>query len=188
MAHMILVVWTLVSLAATAALAQSRPSIGAIDAQQQRITAAICAKADVDGDTYRPFVCEPRCDCTQALGVPSSCQETSPGIYLLGFSTLPGTCNSSVCTNSSFQPCSTGFPCQIAGETCSGLIIQACRRSCSTSAQCPPRPSGLAQLTGVTTPDSPDVVTCNVGGVVTEINSNDALQCIAQVDAVVSCP
>jgi len=173
---------------AGAARAQSRPSISAIDAAQDRLTAAICAKADADGDTYRPFVCTPRCDCTQGLGVPSSCQQTSPGTYQLGFSTLPGTCSSSVCSNSSFQVCSTGFPCQIAGEVCSGTIIQACRRPCTTSAQCPPRPSGIALLEGVSPADSPNVVTCNVCSVVTEINSNDALQCIAEVEAVVSCP
>jgi len=170
------------------AAAQSRPSIAAIEAEQQRLEAAICAKSDVDGDTYRPFVCEPRCSCTQNLGVPSSCQHPSPGTYLLGFSTLAGTCSSNVCSNSSFQLCGTGVPCQIAGETCSGTIIQACRRTCTTSAQCPPRPSGLAQLEGVSPADSPNVVTCNVGGVVTEINSNDALQCLAQVEAVVPCP
>ncbi len=188
MARMILVVWTLVSLAATAALAQSRPSVAAIDAQQQRFTAAICAKADADGDSYRPFVCEPRCDCFLPLGVPSSCQETSPGILLIGFSTLPGTCNSNVCTNSSFQPCSAGVPCQIAGETCSGFIVQACRRTCSTNANCPPRPSGLAQLQGITTPDNPGAAICTVNTVAREINSNDALQCLAQVEAVVPCP
>ena len=188
MIRLMLAVCTLVSLAAVAALAQSRPSIGGIDAQQKRLEAAICAKADVDGDTYRPFVCQPRCDCFQAVGVPSSCQQTSPGTYLIGFSTQPGTCSSNVCSNSSFQPCSAGFPCQIAGETCTGTILQSCRRTCTTSASCPPRPSGIAQLTGVTSPDGPGVVTCNVGGVVTEINSNDALQCLAQVKGVVSCP
>lgn len=188
MIRITLAVCVLVGLTATAALAQSRPSIGGIDAQQKRLEAAICAKSDVDGDTYRPFVCQPRCDCFQTLGVPSSCQQTSPGTYLIGFSTQPGTCNSTVCSNSSFQPCSTGVPCQIAGESCSGTIIRTCKRGCATDANCPPRPSGLGQLTGVTTQDAPGVVTCNVGGVETEINSNDALQCLAQVEAVVSCP
>lgn len=188
MTRMTLAVGVLVSLMATAAMAQSRPSIGGIDAQQKRLEAAICAKADVDGDTYRPFVCPPRCDCFQTLGVPSSCQQPSPGSYLIGFSTEPGTCSSNVCSNSTFQPCATGVPCQSAGESCSGTIIKTCKRPCTGNANCPPRPSGVAQLTDVTTPDSPGVVTCNVGGVVTEINSNDALQCLSQVEALVTCP
>ncbi|MBK7952434.1 MAG: hypothetical protein IPK00_27685 [Deltaproteobacteria bacterium] len=188
MVRMILTVWMIVGLSATAALAQSRPSIGAIDARQSRLEAAICAKSDVDGDTYRPFVCPARCDCFQPLGVPSSCQETAPGSYLIVFSTLPGTCGSNVCSNSTFQPCATGVPCQTPGESCSGTIIKSCKRACTGNVDCPPRPSGSASLTGVTTPDSPAVVTCSANGVQTSINSNDALQCLAQVEAVVTCP
>lgn len=187
MARLILTTCALVAVAATAALAQSRPSVGAIDAEQRRLTAAICAKSDAEGDTYRPFVCTPRCDCFQSVGIPSSCQLNGPGAYLIGFSTLPGTCSGSVCSNSSFQPCSAGFPCQIAGESCSGTIIQSCKRTCTSDASCPPRPSGSALLSGVSVPDSPAVAICNVGGVETPINGNDALQCLAQVEAVVSC-
>lgn len=183
-----LIVFALAGLAAGTASAQSRPSISAIDAEQDRLTAAICAKAEVDGDSYRPFVCTPRCDCFQTLGVPSSCSETSPGNFQIGFSTLPGTCSANTCSNSTFQPCSAGVPCQAAGEVCSGTIIRSCKRPCATSPECPPRPSGIALLAGVSPADSPNAVTCNVSGVVTEINSNDALQCLAQVEANVSCP
>lgn len=175
-------------LLAASVAAQSRPSISALDARQDRMEAALCAKADADGDTYRPYVCPARCDCFQALGVPSSCQESSPGTYQIGFSTLPGTCSSNVCSNSTLQPCGTGVPCQIAGESCVGSIVKACVRTCTTSANCPPRPSGGVILSNVTTPDSPAVATCNANGVVTEINGNDALQCLAEAEAVVSCP
>lgn len=187
MAHSSPLLCALAILLAAPAFAQSRPSIGKIDAQQSRLEAAICAKADADGDSYRPFVCPARCDCFQTLGVPSSCQETSPGTYQIGFSTLPGTCSSNVCSNSTFAPCSTGAPCLAAGEVCIGTIIGSCRRTCSTGADCPPRPSGAAILSGVTAPDSPDVAICNVNGIETSINSNDALMCLAQAEAVVSC-
>ncbi|MEZ4332614.1 MAG: hypothetical protein R3F35_12705 [Myxococcota bacterium] len=179
----------LAGFAAAPAFGQTRPSIGRIDAQQTRLEAALCAKADADGDAYRPFVCPARCDCFQTLGVPSSCQETSPGTYQIGFSTLPGTCTSNVCSNSTFAPCSAGAPCLVPGESCatSPFGFGSCRRTCSTGADCPPRPSGAAILDGVAPADSPAVVTCNANGVETPINSNDALLCLEQVEAVVAC-
>jgi hypothetical protein len=48
------------------------------------VAEAVCAKSDVDGDSYRPFVCEPRCDCIAPdfLAQLESCAETTPGTFV----------------------------------------------------------------------------------------------------------
>ena len=46
------------------------PSFGQADPARnsiERNRAAMCAKADADGDSYRPFVCDARCDCLAGL-------------------------------------------------------------------------------------------------------------------------
>jgi len=55
---------------------QERPSLS-------RIEEAMCAKAGVDGDTYRPFFCPPRCDCLSATNISqvTNCIEGPAGTF-----------------------------------------------------------------------------------------------------------
>lgn len=79
----------LVSLPALA----ERPSLGSVNAELHRNRDAMCAKADADGDSYRPFVCDARCDCISAatLSKLETCDETSPGtVTATGVETAPG--------------------------------------------------------------------------------------------------
>lgn len=165
---------------------QQRPSINTIDAAQKRLNAAICAKADADEDTYRPFVCEPRCDCLAGLlqsASPVSCDETAPGKFSIRFPAPTGTCAGGICANSSGLGCSGGIPLCPSGEVCVttcalNICISTCRMPCSSDSSCP---GSIAELSGVTAADSPQVVVCKVGTNTRKINSNDALQCLDQV-------
>jgi hypothetical protein len=58
------------------ARAQSRPSL-------EKMQAAICAKADVDGDSYRPVFCPPSCSCStnEPYGAGTVCEELVAGDY-----------------------------------------------------------------------------------------------------------
>jgi hypothetical protein len=179
--------------AAIPAAAQQRPSVSSLDAAQKRMNAAICAKADADGDSYRPFSCDPRCDCLAPLLLPyvaASCQETAPGNFSIAFNTPPGTCDASYCSTSSLQLCSAGALCMVTGETCVfGLFgVGSCRKPCGSSADCPPRFAGGGALSGVSPADSPNVVQCQAGAQLpVPINSNDALECLARVEATTPC-
>jgi hypothetical protein len=177
-------------LAATVASAQQRPTLAGVDAEQKRTNAAICAKADADGDSYRPFVCEPRCDCLASAlqsGSPRSCSATAPGDFLIEFGVPAGTCQGGFCATSAPLGCSPVVPgsCPV-GETCItscafSICISSCRRACSSDSGCP---GPLATLTGVSTPDSPSVAVCTAApSAAKKINSNDALRCLSQVQA-----
>jgi len=199
MKRSILGVLALALLAPLPASAQQRTSLAKQALEIARTKAAICAKADADGDTYRPFVCTPRCDCladlltqADAAGAQASCQETSPGVIDIGFFSAP-TCSGGYCVGAG------GSSCQVSscpsGQDCvaSCAPIIGCRFTCqvpcSSNASCPNVPGGFAQLSGVSPPDSPNVIECSVvtgplSGSMTKINSNDALDCIDQIEAI----
>jgi hypothetical protein len=228
-----------------------RPSINSINTELHRNRAAMCAKADADGDSYRPFVCDARCDCIPPdfIAELESCSETAPGSFVASqpdevFSGScveafePNTCSglfggsALACSANSGNQCNTQADCE-SGATCvdlSGLGIPAkiCLDPCSTNADCAPISLGLscassfsctpfgcpagwtcgaggtcekagcttdddcdivlqgpaASLVGVGADDSPDPVSCNVNGSSSSISSNDALECIAQIEAV----
>jgi hypothetical protein len=182
----------LVLLAIAPALAQQRPSVNSIDAAQKRLTAAVCAKADADGDTYRPFTCDPRCDCLGPLfeaGAPSACEQTQADEFSITFPAATGTCAGGICANSSFQGCGGGGFCPL-GEACItscalNICISTCRLPCSSDSACR---GSVARLAGVVAADSPHAVSCvrPTGQFTLEtkkINSNDALRCLDQVQA-----
>jgi hypothetical protein len=65
---------------------------------------------------------------------------------------------------------------------------------CASSAVCPPTYAALAKLSGVSTPDSPDPVQCETtflaplpAATTTKVNSNDALECLEQVEVTTPC-
>jgi hypothetical protein len=186
-------------LAASPASAQvSRPSISSVDAAQKRTNAAICAKADADGDSYRPFVCEPRCDCLAEVllqSPPNLCDESSPGVFDIGAVGAPS-CNDGYCEGVAPSLClPTTNPCLIPGQECVTSCspfgcVGVCRQPCASDATCPPVPTGpAARLSGVSPPDSPNAVDCVVTpnplepstATTEKINSNDALECLEQV-------
>jgi hypothetical protein len=61
--------------------AQQRPSLS-------RLEEAICEKADADGDSFRPKLCTPRCDCVDAVvgwvASMDTCQGSIPGMIEAG--------------------------------------------------------------------------------------------------------
>jgi hypothetical protein len=90
--------------------------------------------------------------------------------------------------------CETSIPCNFAvpcpsGWTCSSLLGGSCQRSgCTSDADCA-FPALNVTLAGVGSADDPAAVDCSVTGefgiVVSQpINSNDALYCISQIEAV----
>jgi hypothetical protein len=191
MSRSILAVLVFSLLAALPASAQ-RLSVASVDRAQKRMTAAICAKADADGDSYRPFVCTPRCDCLAGLldsQSPQSCDETTPGSFAIEFPAAPGTCGTGgFCANSTGVGClfsGSAFVCTNPGEVCvsssfAGITLRTCRRPCSSDASCP---GTAVTLTGVGGFDTPDVAVCTAGTAAPQnINSNDARLCIAQVE------
>jgi len=189
-------------LAAQAAAQAPRPSINSVDAAQKRTNAAICAKADADGDSYRPFVCDPRCDCLAPFLIqtaPTVCDESSPGVFDVAAPGAP-TCSNGFCVGVGGNFCTPGgagcFPGQQCVTTCAFTIcISRCVQPCTSDAVCPPIPGPVARLSGVSPPDSPNAVECMLllnpadpaSGTTQKINSNDALECIEQVEADVAC-
>src|SRR5262245_36747493 len=118
----------LLALAVLPAAAQQKPSVKSVDAAQKRTNAAICAKADADGDSYRPFVCQPRCDCLAPMllqSTSSSCEEPSPGVFGIELFGPPGECVSGHCTSGGLQPPFT--PCHLGGTCPAGT---ECVTSC----------------------------------------------------------
>lgn len=191
------------------ALAQARPDLDGIDAQRlaievehERTRAAICAKVEADGDTYRPLACNPRCDCfgPHAVGSVSSCDELPSTQFNVSFAFTLGLCEGwcnpslqtcqgsgvacttdvdcvqpAVCDLSSRRPCGAC----LQGESC---VDGVCVRECSVDVDCEvPASATLSPVVGA---DDPAVVTCN-GGVPSPItiNSNDALQCLDDMGA-----
>lgn len=184
--------WLVLALLGALPAAAERPSINSLNKELKRTKDAICAKADADGDTYRPFVCEPRCGCfsEELIATASSCEETEPGSFEIAF-TSPATCSSGTCSSSSLLTCNPALGC-LGGETCVTVcaftICQSrCRSLCTIDGDCPPHTVG-GILTGVGAVDSPDVAQCTSVTTGAEqpvpINSNDANECVDQVEAV----
>jgi hypothetical protein len=192
MSRSILAVLVFSLLAALPASAQ-RLSVASVDRAQKRMTAAICAKADADGDSYRPFICTPRCDCLAdqlASQTPQSCEETEPGSFSIDFPAAAGTCGAGgFCANPNPVGCVAiggSFACFNPGEVCvsssfAGITFRTCQRPCSSDASCP---GTAVTLTGVGGFDTPDVAVCTAGTAAPQkINSNDARLCVLQVEA-----
>jgi len=219
------------SVLATSAGADERLSL-------EKIRDAVCANADAKGETLRPYVCDPRCDCLESSAIASAtgCTETAPGTFsaptvtdlgpcgdicvegaICGSSSLSGCSVSSECatgevclyvpffgTDVCFLPCSTNADCP-GTELCEGSPLGSCvvdgdcpiSGSCSSANTCDPLvcsqdadcqlPASTLSLTGVAGPDSPDPVTCSdIQAATSElVNSNDALECIAQIETAI---
>jgi hypothetical protein len=184
----------LLFLLASLLAAAPRLSLDTLAAEQRRLKKAICAKADADNDDYRPFVCKPRCGCLTKTFIQnaSRCEATGPGTFTIESVDAPGQCQAGGGTcivGSSGQAClGDNQTCLVPGETCVrscqlGFCINQCLRLCTSDVDCPAT-TATATLSGVTQPDSPDVVRCDAGGRVRKINSNDALACLEQIEAV----
>jgi len=169
-------------------------SLGTLAAEQRRMKKAICAKADADNDDYRPFFCTPRCGClTEAFRQNASrCEATGPDSFTIESVAAPGQCQAgggSCIVGSSEQACiGQNQTCLVPGETCVrscalGICLNRCMRPCTADTDCPDR-TAVATLAGVTRRNSPDVVLCDAGAGARKINSNDALACLAQIEAV----
>lgn len=196
MRRSILAVFCLSLFSALPAEAQVRPSLSSVDAAQKRTNAAICAKADADGDSYRPFVCDPRCDCLAPILLqtsPTVCEESSPGVFDIAAPGAP-TCSGGYCVGVGGNFCTAGS-CP-SGQQCVtncafSICISRCAQPCASNETCPPVPGPSARLSGVSEPDSPNAVECFTllnpsdlpSATTTKINSNDALKCVEQVEA-----
>lgn len=154
----------LLGLLAGAVSAQQRPTLSETEsrvdqlellvqgllAERQRTRESVCGAADVAGESYRPYVCDARCDCftgtTGSVGGFTSCAESVSGQYDLDFEIDRGPCEPDdtcrvqvgagfVCATSSFAPC----PCS-GTESClpttSGSV---CVQACNSAADCPAR-------------------------------------------------
>jgi len=117
--------------------AQNRPTL-------EGLTDALCAKADRDGDTHRPEVCEARCDCLagQDLSVLTSCSQTSPGDIRASEGGGLGVCDSAPrcigsnhCPESSFAACEGLGSCG-APEVCNPLGPGFCALLCGQDSDC----------------------------------------------------
>jgi hypothetical protein len=197
MRRSIRVLFCLSLLSAVSAEAQQRPSLSSLDAAQKRTNSAMCAKADADGDSYRPFFCDPRCDCLAPLllqGSPNICEESSPGVFDIAI-TGPPTCTNGYCVGVATGSCNASVNFCGPGQVCvASCFLTACtyrcELPCTSDATCPPIPGPIAKLSGVSEPDSPHAVNCDVlltpldpaTATSTKINSNDALACLEQVE------
>ena len=138
--HRLILLGILVPLASVAqrsSISQVDGRLASAETELSRAEAALCAKADADGETYRPYFCSPRCDCLPLLAGAISCDEPSPG--------------------------------RIEVSDGTGVIMS---------------------LDPVVAADAPDTVVCDAGGTRTDINSNDALECIEQIETTtgLECP
>jgi hypothetical protein len=135
-----------------------RPSVNSINTELHRNRTAMCAKADADGDSYRPFVCDARCGCIPPdfIAELESCSETSPGTFVASqpdevisnscaeqFDSCLPLSGSTIlaCSSNSGNQCSEDSDCA-PGASCIdfselGFPIQICVDSCATNAQCP---------------------------------------------------
>jgi hypothetical protein len=118
----ILALLCLVMLAVSPALAQQRTSLSELGNELSGIVEAICEKADVDGNDFRPKVCAPRCDCIDA---PLSAELTADAVSCVG--SVPGTVTAQaqvpahdalctgVCINGNFPVgfCTTNTDCPV---------------------------------------------------------------------------
>jgi hypothetical protein len=171
-------------------------SLDSLAAEQRRLKNAICAKADADNDDYRPYVCKPRCGCLTKAFIrnASRCEATGPDTFTIESVVAPGQCQAGggtcIVGSSGLACLGENQTCLVAGETCVrscqfGICFNQCRRPCASDLDCPAT-TAIAILSGVTQPDSPDVVLCDAGdgAGARKINSNDALACLARIEAV----
>lgn len=88
---------------------------------------AICLKADVEGDSYRPYVCDPHCehlsDEIATLDASHTCKEPSPGDFDVRSETLIDLYCQGECS-------ATGFPCT-SDSSCPGNICATVFNECS---------------------------------------------------------
>jgi len=218
----------LCALASAASAQGQRPSLSGLEEEIARTRAALCARADVFGETYRPFFCPPRCDCldTATLMIAPTqtvtCEESPAFRFVIDVQGSMGTCSEDACisgqhcASSSFDSCSFSDPDCPTGETClsnncvlpcssdaectgdalcsasslapcsqssdcpfpaENLCVNGtCRRTCSFESTC--QVSAGRTLDDVRDPDSPIPADCGI-----PINSADALQCLADVEA-----
>jgi hypothetical protein len=129
--------WLVLCAALTLAVTTSHAQAPESRLSLERTVAAICAKADADGDSYRPFVCDPRCDCLAdavalagAIGPSNACEETAPGDFALigdvprsllceGFCSFNGQSGTSdPCNQDSDCPLFFGFDFCTPGNNC----------------------------------------------------------------------
>jgi hypothetical protein len=175
-------------------LAAAPLSLGTLATEQRRMKKAICAKADADNDDYRPFFCTPRCGCltNDFIQNASRCEATEQGTFTIESVLAPGQCQAGGGTcivGSSGQACfGENQTCPVPGETCFsscqfGICFSQCRRPCTSDTDCPAT-TATATLSGVTQRNSPDVVLCDAEAGSRKINSNDALFCLDQIEAV----
>lgn len=211
----------------------------------ERVEEALCEKADADGDSFRPKLCDPRCDCLTAsiLSAVNACTETSPGIFVAeeAIPAHDAWC-SGACRYINLDPpfdvffgdeCYASNDCPSVSGLAGGCLLYDpanppilggyCRdpsASCTSNTQCAggyscdfgfcqkqstncftanglvlgstpivgeplaARAVALKTLFGVGPAESSAVVDC--GG--QKINSNDALECIAQVETAIGQP
>ncbi len=155
---------------------------------------ALCDYVDVKGDSYRPFVCEPRCGCPGAdfedLGL-DSCSEQS-GDTLLATGSAPSSCVDGMCSgslagfcNPANPVCPQGFACARVGSRFASTT--RCVRTCSSDAECPAVQTAAVSLSGVGPPGTQSVVTCWVSSGAfsdsTTINMTDAMACLDEIEA-----
>jgi cysteine-rich repeat protein len=138
-AMVVLVSWVAVTAAPGPSAGQDRLSLDALKV-------AMCEKADFDGDTYRPKVCDARCDCLTDPLIQNfaSCSETSqgnfefdvigasPGVCLgycdnqLGFCNVDPDCNGGTCTGPKGcmgPTCNVVSDCPPGYDSCSGNTL-----------------------------------------------------------------
>jgi hypothetical protein len=173
-------------------------AVANLAAGDDEIVEAICDAADVRGDSYRPFVCEPRCGCPEGvafadLGL-AACTEASPGTFV-AIATAPSVCVANRCSGSASLPCSPANPSCPGDFVCRNLSAGGpipipnfrCVRPCETDAECPAIETASVSLASVADPGVNSVVTCSVqvGGssAETTINNPDARACLEEIEA-----
>lgn len=170
--------------------AQERPSLQALEQQQLLDRAANCAKADIDGDSYRPFYCDAVCMCAgqELSGTIDVCSVSPAGATVTG-DVLTQTCdqvtpNGFACSARSGATCLSDSNCS-NGETCidadppfgSGF----CGNVCSVDADCATDFTVSFSPVGTLTEVTP--VSCSLTGGESgqqpvNINHNDARACL----------
>ena len=177
-------------LTASGAGAQQRPTL-------EGLTQAICEKADADGDSYRPKVCQARCDCF-TNGLPgavvnaTSCMETSPGDFEIEAALLQhlacdptyGICGAPATCTVTADCVAAGFP----GTACgTGPFANICiGGSCSSNLDCAQYPiAGPTVTLSLVAPiTDPGPATCAIdNGPTYSINTHDANECLEQIAA-----
>lgn len=195
-----------------------RPSRSHFNAGLEQLREAVCAAAEVTGHSYRPFVCEAECCLSREhVESAVSCQETSPGRFELEITQVDRsiTCTSDytwvfaepsrptrLCSDTFPNPdpfgvlcaadsdCENGAVCLPVDPTVFGEGFSFCVNGpgCVSDDECWRSTLATVVLSPVTTPDSPEPVVCEGVAARSPVNGNDALECLAQVEAVIGQP